>query len=96
MQHGNHKFNTAFEMAMATICAFSPSKYTLPHWKCVFLCCVKYPHIDLPSPESDQHNFNASPTICFHAYHLIARCDVHGRGPFYENKQCQLCEATSD
>ena len=48
MQHGNHKFNTAFEMAMATICAFSPSKYTLPHWKCVFLCCVKYPHIDLP------------------------------------------------
>ena len=29
--------------------------------------------------------------ICFHIYHLIARCTVHVKCPLDKNKICRLC-----
>ena len=60
------------------------------------LCFTQCPHIDITSTESDQNNSYVITTINFHVYHLIALYTVHGRRPFNENKQCQLCEAPSD
>ena len=94
--HGKYIVKTASDMAMATMCVNPSSKYALPHWKCVLGCCAQCTHIDLPSPESDQHNSHVSPTIHFHVYQKIARCIVHGRCPFNDKKQCQLYEASSD
>ena len=66
------------------------------HIGTVFLLfCAQYPRIYFPSPESDQHNSNVSPTIPFHVFQHIERCAVHGRRSFDEKKQCQLCETSS-
>ena len=58
------------------------------------VCCVVVPNIsriDLTDQELDKYYFNASPSIFFHTYHLIARCKVHGRHPLDKNKMCCLC-----
>ena len=54
--HGKHMFQTASDMAMTKICAYTSSSYSLPHWKCVLYCCAKYPWTYLTIPELDQHN----------------------------------------
>ena len=92
MPHGKHIFKTASDMYMETICAYPPSKYALTHWKCVLWCCAQFPYIDIPSPESDQHNSHVSPTMGFCVYHLIARCTVQGICPFNEKKQWRFYE----
>ena len=63
---------------MATICSYPLSQNKFTHWKCALRCWANFPRIDLPIQEVDRHNSNASPTICFHVYHLIPRCKVHG------------------
>ena len=79
--HGNHMSKIASDMAVEIFYEYPSSKYALPHWKCVMNCCAKCPCIDIPSPESDQHNSNVSPTIRFYVYHPIKCRDVHGRSP---------------
>ena len=69
--HGKNIFKAASGMYMATICAYSSSNYALPYWKCVLRCYAKCPRIDIPSPESDQHNNHVSHTICFHVYRAL-------------------------
>ena len=96
MSHGKHMFHTSSDITMAIICACPSLKYASPHWKCFFSWCVQYLWIDLPSPESDRKISNVGLTIRFHIYQQIACCNVHGRRPFNENKQCQLCEASTD
>ena len=91
MPHGKHMLKTAYGMDVATMCAYKSSKYALPHWRCVLRCCAKFQIIDLPSPESDQKNSNASTKIC-----LIVHYTMHGGHPFNERKQCQLYEDYSD
>ena len=76
---------------MATMFSYTPSQHVLPHWKCVLHCCSNCPRIDLTDQESDRHHSNASPSIIFHIYHLIARCTVHGRRPLDERKNDRLC-----
>ena len=39
------------------MCAYLSSKYESPHWACFLRCCEKCSRIDLPSPESNQHNY---------------------------------------
>ena len=78
-------------MAMATMCAYPPYQHEWTHWKCVLRCCSNCPHIDLPDQEPDRHYSNASPSISFNIYHLIARCTVHGRRLQNEKKICRLC-----
>ena len=59
-------------------------------------CCAQCPHIDLPSPESYQNNYNVIPEIYFYVYNLITGYTVHVRRPPNEKKQCKLCEYSSD
>ena len=51
--------------------------------------------MDLPSIESDHNSSNFIPTIRFYVYEHIACCGVHDRCPFYEKKQCQVCETST-
>ena len=62
------------------------------HWHIgnLFVRCC-----DLPSPKSYQHNYNLFPTIYIHVYNIISLCTAHGRHPFNETKQCQLCDSSS-
>ena len=76
--------------------AYTSSNYVLPHCKCVLRFCEQCPRVDLPSPESDKHNSNVSPTICFHVYQHISRCTVHVRRPLNEKKHFRLYEASTD
>ena len=89
-------FQTVYEMAMATICAFLSSKYALPHWKFVLRCCAQCPQIDIPSTEADQNNLDLSRTKSLHVYKHIASFTMQYRSPFNERKQGQLWEASTD
>ena len=91
MPHGRHIYQTGYDVDMAKICAYPPSQHTLPHWKCVLRCCVNFPSIYLPVPESDWHHSNTYPSISFHVYSLISRCIVHVRHPLHEKKNFHLC-----
>ena len=95
--HGHHIYQTSPDMAISIMCDYPPSYNLLMHWKCVLCCCSNLPHIDLSGQESDRHNYNKSPTIKFHVYHLIAHCTVHGRPPMYKKKKFRLflCDPAS-
>ena len=71
-------------------------KYAFQHWKCILSCCAQCTWIYIPSPELDQNILNVIPTVRFYVYQHIARCNVQGRQPFNGNKQCQVCEASTD
>ena len=62
-------------------------KLCITHCKFVLRCCEQCPRLDLPNPESDQHNSNIIPIIKFHVYQHIERFTVHCRRPFNEKKQ---------
>ena len=68
------------------MCAYPTSQHSFLHLIFMLHCCSNFPHIDHPDQESDRHHSNASPTIFFHIYHLIAWFTVHGRRPLYEKK----------
>ena len=93
MPNGNNMSKTAYNIEMATMCVYTSSKYALPHFKCVLRCCAQCSWIGIPSPESDHHNSNFIPIICFCVYQHIEHCTVYDRRPFNEKKQFQLCEA---
>ena len=90
MPHDRHIYATASYMKMSKICEYPPSQHSFSHWKFVLYCCHHCPRIDLPAQQSDSHNYKTYPSICFHIYHLIARCIVHGRRPLDEKKMCFL------
>ena len=50
MLHVRHILNTTSDMEMETMCAYTPSKYALPHRKCVLRFCVQFTRIDIPIP----------------------------------------------
>ena len=39
MTHVCHSYQTASDMSMATMFAYSPSQHAFPHYKCVLRCC---------------------------------------------------------
>ena len=73
-------------MEKASMCAYSQSDHTLPHWKCVLRCCAKRPSINISDQETDYQYPDTSPSIRVHVYHLIARCDKHERLPLTDKK----------
>ena len=92
MPHGRHVYAKAYDMAKATMCAYSQSYHALQHWKCVLRCCAKCPSINIPDQETyDQYPDN-SPSISFHIYHLIARCTKHGRLLLTDKKSFRKCQ----
>ena len=84
--HGRHIYAKAYDMAKATMCAYSQSYHALPHWKCLLQCCAKCPSITLPDQETDDQYPDTSPSIQFHIYHLIVPCTKHGRLPLTDKK----------
>ena len=96
MPNGLHIYTKAYDMAKATMCAYSQSDHTLPHWKCVLRCCAKCPSINLPDQKTDDQYPDTSPSICFQIYHMIARCTKHGRLALNDNKICCNCQQDSD
>ena len=49
MPHGNHMFQTAYDMEMERMCTYPSSNYALPHLKYILRCCVQFPLIDIPN-----------------------------------------------
>ena len=86
ISHGKHMFQSEYDMVMATMCAYQSHNYALQHWKCMLHFCLQCPWIDIPSPESDQHSSNFSPTIRFNIYQHIAHCTVHGSSLLIKRK----------
>ena len=79
MTYGRHIYQTASDMAMATIFSYPTSQQTLPHWNSMLFCCEQCTCIDIPSQESYKLHSNKCSTISFNVYNLIARCTVHRR-----------------
>ena len=96
MPHGHHIYAKVYNMAKATMCAYSQSNQDLPHWKCVLQSCAKCPSINLPDQWIDDQYPNISPLNRFHIYHLIARCTNHGRLPLTKKKICRKCQQDTD
>ena len=63
--HEKYMFQTESDILMARMCAYPSSNYALPHWKYFLRFCAQFPHIDIPSPESDQRHSNVILTIRF-------------------------------
>ena len=61
MSYGRHIYANAYDMAKATMCAYSQSYNSLPHWKCVLRYCAKYPGINIPDLETDNQYPDTSP-----------------------------------
>ena len=96
MQHGCHIFSKSYDMAKATVCAYSQSDHALSHWKYVFRFCAKFLSINLPDQEIDYQYPNTSPVVRLHIYSLIAHCTKHVRLPLTDNKMCRRCQQGTD
>ena len=90
MPYGRHIYAKAYDMAKATICAYSQSYHALPHWKRVLRCCAKCTRINLPDQETYYQCPNTSPSIIFHVCRLIECCTKHGRLLLTDNKRSRL------
>ena len=86
MSHGCHIYAKAYDMAKAKMCTYPQSEHSLPHWKYVFMCCTKFPCINLTDQETYNQYSEATPSIRFHIYHIIGRCTGHGRIPLKDKK----------
>ena len=84
MPHENHMFNTAYNITVAKMCAYTSSNYTLKHWKCALCYCAQWTCMSLQSIESDQNNSNVIPTMQFHVYQHISHYTAHVRHPYNE------------
>ena len=94
MPHGRQIYAKAYDMAKATMCDNSQSDNSLPHCKCLLICCAQCPGIHIPNQETYDKHPNPSPSIRFHIYHLIASCTKHGRLPLTNKRSC--CEVQQD
>ena len=54
MPHGRHIYANASDIEKATMCTYPQSDHALPHWKCVFLYCTEFLHINLPDQETNK------------------------------------------
>ena len=89
MTHGKHILKTESNISIEIMCACTSSKYSLPNWKYLMLCCTQFPHIDIPSPKSGHHSSHICPTIRFHMYHIITCCNMYVKLTFNEKRNCQ-------
>ena len=82
MPHGGHIYSKVSDTEKATMCAYHQSDNELPHWKCVLRFCADCTCINLTDQETDNQYSDTTPSIRFHIYHTISRCNDHGRIPF--------------
>ena len=95
--HARHIYVKAADMVQAIMCTYYHYDHALPHWKCVLRCCADCKCINLPDQETENYNLDTTTSIRFHIYHIIGRCNAHGRIPLKETK-CYMCkqESSSD
>ena len=96
MTHRRHIYAKASYISKARICAYPQSDHALTHWKCVLICCAKYPCVNLTDQETDDQYYDISTSIRFHIYHLILCCTTQGRLPLDDRKICRTCKQDSD
>ena len=82
----------ASDMENTTHCAYPHYDHALPHWKCVLQCCADFTCINIPDQETDNQYSDATPSIRFHIYHIIANCTHQGKIPLKEKKVCHMCK----
>ena len=93
MLHGRHSYSKESDMAKATLCTYPQSDHALPQLKCVLRCCANCTRINLPDQETDNYYSDKKTSIRFHIYHIVGRCNSHGRIPlkdkniYYMSKQ---------
>ena len=63
MPNGRHIYSKAYDMARATMCAYSQSDHVIPKLKCILRCCSQYPSINIPDQKTYDNNPNPSPSI---------------------------------
>ena len=80
--HLFHVHNTAADLSMAKMCPCPYKNYGMSHWQCVLRCCDKWPIIFIPSQEANKYITNTFPTIRFHVYQHLSRCESHVRHPY--------------
>ena len=86
MLHGPHTYAKASNMAKATMCAYSYSDHSLPHWKFLLRWCADCPRINIPEQETYIQYSYTTPSIRFHVYHIIAHFTDHGKIILKDNK----------
>ena len=84
--HGRHIYAKASDMEKATMCTYTQSDHKLPHCKYILRCSDECPYINPPVQETDKNDEEITPSIRFHIYHIIARCNDNGRIPFKDKK----------
>ena len=94
MPNGCHIYAKSYDTENATMCTYPRSDNTLPHWKCVLRCCADCPCINLPGQEIEK-NEETTPSIRFHIYFIIGRCNTHGRIPLKDKKIFYMCKQES-
>ena len=82
--HGCNIYNSASDMAMAKTCPCTSQHHGIPHWKFILLFCEKYPGIIITHQEKNKYATNTCPTIRFHVYCNVSRCNIHGIHPYVE------------
>ena len=65
MPYGHHSYIKAYDIAKATLCAYTQWDHVSPHWKCVLQCCAECPSINLPEQETDDQYSDTSPSTIF-------------------------------
>ena len=90
MTHVCHIHKKLSEMAIITMCDFSPYHHALPHWKHMLRCCSRYPIIVTPCQDFYSNTQNMLPTTCFNVYKIIYHFTVHVRRTFEEKITCSL------
>ena len=92
MPHGRNVYAKAYDMAKATMGAYSQLDHALPHRKRVLRCCDQCPSINITDQETDDKHPNPSHSIRFHIYHMVACFTKHGRLPLTDKKNCCECQ----
>ena len=95
MSHGSHIYAKASDMANATMCTYPQSEHALPHWKYVLWCCADCPCINTPDQETTKKHDETTSSIRFHIYHIIGRCNTHGRISLKDKNICYMCKQES-
>ena len=93
--HGCHIYAKAYDMEKAKICAYPRSDHALPHCKFVLQCLANCPCINLSDHETDSQYSDTIPSIWFHIYHIIARCNDHVIIPLKDKKIFCKCKKES-
>ena len=77
------------------MCAYSEQTTVVNCDKQPSRCCADCPCINIPDQETTKKHEETTPSIRFHIYHIIGRCDTHGRISLKDKNICFMCKQES-